>query len=205
VWRPYLHWASQLDINDVIVTFNYDRVLETMMGGPIVDAGGQGFTLINDEGRVDYARAAKTARILKLHGSVSWRANLGGGHWGFAETNDPEFAVRCDPTEMSIGTPGRAKHQATSQFQGLWSIAVRELAEASRVYIIGYSFPDSDSDPAMAILDAFRKNPMEREVRVVVGNDSTTQERIRYHFRNAARVEVEPATAQRFFQSWTRD
>ncbi|MGA2451049.1 MAG: hypothetical protein ABTD50_20500 [Polyangiaceae bacterium] len=29
-WRPFRHWAARLSENDTVVTFNYDRVIETL-------------------------------------------------------------------------------------------------------------------------------------------------------------------------------
>jgi hypothetical protein len=204
VWRPYLNWASQLDKDDVIISFNYDRVIESMLGGPIIDNGGTGLHVITDERKLGLAFHAKTARLLKLHGSVSWRTSDGVPGWGFTETNDSEFALSCPAEQLAIGTPGRAKQSTTQQFRGLWSLASRELADASLVYVVGYSFQDSDSNPAMEFLSALRQTPMDRELRVVVGHDEATQRRIAYHFQSIAKVQVEQATAERFFQSWRR-
>lgn len=142
---------------DVIVTFNYDTVIEESISndGPHWDpSDGYGF---NASGvTLDWARRWRNThnkvasrgsefRLLKLHGSINWT---------LYKTN----AVRLKPRpyvvrarngapvfdKCSVLPPGWHKRIDINPYRQLWRKARLKLEMCSRLAIIGYSLPETD-------------------------------------------------------------
>jgi hypothetical protein len=83
-WLPYVLWASRLKKNDTVITFNYDRIPELLEMNSDRTFGPSRLSVIFpakedwaiDE-KISSARAASSAPVFKLHGSVNWVAKDG--------------------------------------------------------------------------------------------------------------------------------
>ncbi len=178
LWEPFRRWRDVLRQpksadKHTIITFNYDRVLETLGFGDWVLLPGLGATLAD--------------HVLKLHGSVDWkRVGKSGAPADpapadpavaeatasvtFERHEDQHFAATCTDDELAIAPPGPAKALMTLEIEPLWKIAEQRLAEANAVCFIGYRFPPTDSTARRRILKAIPSG-FASLVHVVLGPD----------------------------------
>lgn len=140
------------DSTTTIININYDTVLEDALHRNGIPW---------HYGYVDTTiqREASSLRILKPHGSLNWRSR---GNEPSAEiTTDYRLAPvdhRCEsdnrfeeamiipPTQIkqAITVAETQNHVTNSLFTAIWHNMIETLAEASRVFVIGYSFPPTD-------------------------------------------------------------
>ncbi|MCA9024788.1 MAG: SIR2 family protein [Planctomycetaceae bacterium] len=163
------HWAAQLrqeETNDTIISFNYDRVLETLVSeNPDLHFKTGG----------DCEPLPFVTDVLKLHGSVDWR-------WTEHTTleiqeNEPYFALNANDNELAIATPGpRKQSTVTDMFEPLWLLAEQQLQEAHAIVFLGYRFPPTDAQARQRILRAVRRGSAERDVEfhIVLGPDTNS-------------------------------
>jgi hypothetical protein len=110
-----------------------------------------------------------SARVLKLHGSASWRRD---GEFVRA-TEDPLFALSCPDSELAIASPGPAKQELTKMIDNIWSKAMQAINTAECVVFMGYRFPPSDSRAKKKLLEALTANrAMYLPVHIVLGPDA---------------------------------
>lgn len=69
-----------------------------------------------------YSESESSIKLIKLHGSINW--------------------VKVSDSETFIVPP--TWNKTDSEIRRLWNIAYKELQEAKRIIIIGYSFPETD-------------------------------------------------------------
>jgi NAD-dependent SIR2 family protein deacetylase len=139
---------------DAVITFNYDLLLEREM----IPLGlGPEYSL--DPARSDlpmvFANPVLRLKLLKMHGSTNWIV--------CSECKDRIY-VRV-PNEAQVASvvgaqPCPACHQTTLRpfivpptwnkgieegfLRPVWSTALQELLGAGRIFIVGYSFPETD-------------------------------------------------------------
>jgi NAD-dependent SIR2 family protein deacetylase len=136
---------------DSIITFNYDlvleRELETRKILPIYNCGPN----------ATYSQAFREEQIelnlLKLHGSINWGIcrDCNRLHHLFYNQylvkNLPEnICTQCRkaiPTFLIV-PPTWNKGTEEEFIHNVWKAALKELMEAGRIFIIGYSFPETD-------------------------------------------------------------
>jgi hypothetical protein len=170
--KPLLRaFARGLEPGDVVVTFNWDTLVERSLvaaGKPISLAG-------HDPSRIS---------ILKLHGSLSWVKWEPGvkpkepGHLlrlspGIGTTKDYAYADVWDAldTPPLIVPPIAAKRPVRGEFfTRLWSDAYGAVKTAEKVVVIGYSMPNDDLQARGLIGRALRAR---RRRYVVVDPDVT--------------------------------
>lgn len=151
-------------VGDAIVTFNYDRVVETARdaakGGCIVEA-------------LPHADTSGDVPLFKLHGSVDWQ-RAGGS----IQSNErADFALVCSDDEMVIASPGPTKSAVATQLQDLWERALLRIRQAEAVVFIGYRFPPSDSQARRKIVAALIGNESrELWLGTVLGPDTTNKD-----------------------------
>ncbi|HEY4239430.1 MAG TPA: SIR2 family protein [Kofleriaceae bacterium] len=161
-WQPYRKWMRRLRGGDVIVSFNYDRVVELLAEEG--EAGAHVVTSPMDEDEYSLAEI-DGPRLYKLHGSVDWIRN---GDEIRRELWSPDLLRRND---LAIATPGDGKMElAKSTFRYLWRKAEEALSAASEIHLIGFRFPPSDAHPRDRLLGAIAKNDQrDLNVHVVLG------------------------------------
>ena len=156
-WKPYQAWADSLDSQkDVVLTFNYDTVLETI--NPVLFDP----VLPNASPRED------AVPVYKLHGSVNWI--LQDGRPVVAEP----LASLKKRADILLATPSPLRNAAVAPlFEALWLPAMTAISDASFVVVIGYSFPRSAAQTRTRLLDALTRNAVERarQTHLVLGPD----------------------------------
>lgn len=163
---PYRHWISKLRSNDIIISFNYDTLVETVakisesqLNTPM--PGGNG--------------TADRPTLLKLHGSVDWTRSHDGGMENRRSYNDSPLGISstCNPI---IATPGASKGKFVIDFKSHWEQARNAVQNADYIHIVGYRFPESDS---AAILNPMRDCKESTKVNIVLGPDLTRPDVVR--------------------------
>ena len=146
---------SQLAWNHTVITFNFyavPEILQTSEGRlSVVDPK-------NVKTSIKAAHDEDKAPVLKLHGSLTWSTNVGGG--GFEMTCQPETALEYLGTrEVVIGLPGPKKRGLYADtLKDLREAAVNALQVAGQVIFVGYRFPPTDADARRFLLGAIRNN-----------------------------------------------
>lgn len=159
-WGPYLRWAQSLTENDTVISFNYDRVPETLRLPAFArvilpDLDGNAHNITN------------ICAILKLHGSVDWCVTENA-----IEQKDERFALSCDDQQLAIATPGPGKaRDAQENFDDLWRLAVDSIQKATAVVFVGYRFPPTDSMAREKLLGALTANKDGVRCHVVLGTN----------------------------------
>jgi hypothetical protein len=171
-WQPYQQWLGLLREYDSILTFNYDRVVETLR--PNVGNSTWAVHVVgvdNNFAETEWENVARRRRLpllYKLHGSVNW--NIENGQ---IKKSDWSPALLEEASTLAIATPGDSKMEmAGGVFRKLWSKAEEALREAEEIFILGFRFPPSDALPRDRLLAQIRDNEVGTLcVHVVLGPD----------------------------------
>lgn len=138
------------ETSDWVLTFNYDELLEGAaeeLGVP-VDFGDGGM----NEGEGS-AVSGPRLKLMKLHGSLGWVRCTGCRYMGkivseFTDHYEQKYLCpSCGQDgEPFIVPPSWNKLQTPGfpTIRGLWSRAYDVLRRARRIFVIGYSLPESD-------------------------------------------------------------
>ncbi len=192
-WRPYLRWVDQLDADQAIVTFNYDRVLEVLSQQATGRLGLVRPRLQSAQCPDGIERPANGARVYKLHGSVDWRRHTPAAEDQLAEIDlptgrganvdpDPHFALSCERDDLALATPGPAKQDLirTTTLRFLWDAAEKEIKDAEVIVFLGYRFPPSDTYSLERLLGAMASNQVPYlDVHSVLGPDRARPDSVR--------------------------
>lgn len=206
LWMPYLRWANQLQRDDVILTFNYDNVLD-LMDPHLTQTKLRWMVPKNTRGELGEFGNSKGPRVFHLHGHVGWQRDAKG------LIGRVEPAAHLHPEKAVMGMPGPSKKELSdSHLTQVWSRAFAELAEADRVVFVGYRFPESDGLARHSILEALRSNQKAR-VYIVLGPGNGKGSKdiarvaamINWTRTNADDAEVERMWAEDFFEAFERD
>jgi SIR2-like domain len=134
------------DRRDTIITFNYDRTVETALRALNVvpySYGLSGERVAFQEGNTEIVSEQlaeeATIRVLKLHGSVNWAIPGDQKLTVYGSYND----IRERALIPALAAPTWRK-DFDGQLSDVWEIAVRSLQTATRIVIIGYSIPQTD-------------------------------------------------------------
>ena len=198
LWEPYCQWAQQIqqeNVYHVVLTFNYDRVLETI---PL--------SYFHVRKPNEDEMLGRTP-VYKLHGSVSWQRTANGV---VLNATDELFALSASSSEIAIATPGPTKKTMIVGLNRLWEDALDHLRTADYIYFIGYRFPPSDSEARRRLLGAIRENrsPL-RRIEIVLGPERTSDvlrlEGLLLHtVKNPNRVRVHHLYAEDFLTTYCK-
>ncbi len=135
--------------NSSVVTFNYDVILDNAC----VDQQICPYYCLPDE-----KESLPSLKIFKLHGSANWMTcsnplceNDGKlvsvkGYGKFLDEYKNGACSKCDQKQLMplIVPPSWDKTQFREILGNIWKEAGKEIREAKRIFIIGYSLPDAD-------------------------------------------------------------
>ncbi len=158
-WAPYRRWAETMQAHDRVITFNYDRVVETAAHAEERAASGQ---------PVEELHSKETPWWLyKLHGSVDWAMAEGACVFG----KHPDDVLLNRRMLPAIAIPGPAKRtHCTTLFSVLWVQAMEAMQKTGTIVFVGYRFPPTDNDAKRQLLEAIRDNEQPHlTVRIVLG------------------------------------
>jgi len=131
------------DMEDCVITFNYDTVLEESIWG-LGGAVDYGISRVRMEGRQNAGNPKFVTPVFKLHGSANWakpsdpsdhkvRASIFDSYRDFGESLVP-----------LVVPPTWKKGDLAPMFAEIWRGARNALAKATRICIVGYSMRATD-------------------------------------------------------------
>jgi hypothetical protein len=143
----------------------------------------------------------RRTRLLKLHGSVTWRVDA--DQCRYVEI---EEALRQTQVNYAMAVPGPSKWDTAKRlFEPLWKEAEDAIRQADAIVFLGYRFPETDSEARRRILTAIANNQSARRLRihVVLGADLGHRDVVR--MRRLVEVCVGPNRTQVRTQSEDED
>jgi hypothetical protein len=190
-WRPFVRWERELLAKgDTIVSFNYDRVVETLRHARnaklsrVPGATESKLGVVFPASEIDRGTFPECP-VLKLHGSVDWKKATARDGSVTVTTPDKQsvFALFCPAEQLAIATPGPSKAREAKGFKSIWGLAKDALKQADAVVFIGFRFPETDADARAELLGAIRENNAgipghHLSLHVVLGLPSPQSERL---------------------------
>ena len=184
------------------ITFNYDDFLDEALAltGGWNPYWGYGFfcpssrdTIADLEG----LETDSTLRLLKLHGSINWRAKLGyvspvaidsithHHDWGRMSLRHPQVGGHLEPEPVMV-PPVLSKSSLVEQpvLRLVWSHAFASLEKAHEVTFIGYSFPATDIAARTLFTEVLKDLPREDIHVVNFSREDSDAEQIRRRYRS---------------------
>jgi hypothetical protein len=171
LWNPRKQSAGQAV--DSVVSFNYDLILEREMISlgvrPVYECTGAAYY----EG---FPALPLGLKLLKMHGSANWlhcsRCDV---LWAFApekakvsEVPGTECPSCKQPGLSTLIVPPTWNKGIEAKFiLPVWKEVLAELTSAGRIFIIGYSFPESDQFFKYLLGLALSKNTSLTEIHIV--------------------------------------
>ena len=146
--------SRHVRVGDVILTFNYDCLVETLLREIGLWSLRDGYGIeLTDHLRELETQSVSAILVLKLHGSVGWfsgimvndlrialSARQAIGYPNLKEHGPFDFGV----THVSV-LPSYLKSFSRYPLPQLWRRAAECIARAERIAFVGYSFPEADS------------------------------------------------------------
>jgi hypothetical protein len=138
-----LHDEPSANKNSVI-TFNYDTLLEDGLASSGIE-----FTYGLPEAAADYQVGAKCSKnvedttfpVYKLHGSVNWSVESPSSqkvkvYWDYSDVAKNERILLVPPTWRKV---------FGDHLTSVWDKSVRAISEATRIVVLGFSMPPTDT------------------------------------------------------------
>lgn len=131
---------SSREVDDCVITFNYDTVLEEALWelGGAVDYGVS--RVLNQVAR-SAARPRFVIPVFKLHGSSNWARSVKQEFRAVIHDRYADFGSEHAPL---VVPPTWKKGDLAPMFAEIWRGAREALAKATRICIVGYSMPQTD-------------------------------------------------------------
>ena len=176
-WLPYDRWAIAIDADDVIVSFNYDDVVERVM------ARNERPLWVPNPRMPSLGSASKGhLSLLKLHGSVTFRDTI-------LHPPEPDTVANLDRNPAYIATPGRGKRDnCLTSYLELWRKASDAIARCDCMCVIGYRCPPTDEMAKAMLIDSLARHDAKPTVELVLGDDHQAAARLAALLRGLARV-----------------
>lgn len=155
--------------SDIVISFNYDLVLEESLRK--FEWYAQYFpqtTATDPQHRQRFEHKDRHTPLLKLHGSINWGMNKDGIY-----IENPMKLIDKDVLYPVITPPTWNKSIFFSEFSELWAAALRAIAEATRIFIIGYSFPEADQHFKYFLAAGLAENTTLRSLVIINPTDLT--------------------------------
>jgi hypothetical protein len=142
-----------INLKDTVISFNYDMVLDRVLDKHIfplaIDyvVNRQYFNLVDPHHKSPAYRLPRL-KLLKMHGSIGFKVCKTCGIVVADNNKAPDQCVVCksDLSENSslIIPPTWNKGEHRDHVNEIWKESFKELSNARRIIIIGYSFPETD-------------------------------------------------------------
>lgn len=178
-WHPYIRWVVNVQPEDVIITFNYDRILDIInRASAEVRPRIPLFVSPMDKSfKVKLKKGKGNIAVCHMHGNVSWKIPTNGKGPIVIDRKGP--VAHLHPNRAVIGTPGLGKLELSrGLLKPVWDYALASLEAADAVVFVGYRFPPSDSVSKLELLGRLKKNE-KAKVHCVLGPSSPDVGRLR--------------------------
>ena len=189
--------------NCCCITFNYDDFLDEALAqiGNWNPYWGYGFVCPSSSDTIASSGHGRMLdpplRLLKLHGSINWRAKLGYARplaidsithhdeWSDPSYVDSKVDGHLEPEPVMV-PPVLSKSGLVEQpvLRLVWSHAFEKLETAHEVTFIGYSFPTTDMAARTLFSEALEDLPLEDITVVNLSRDDSEAEATRERYRS---------------------
>lgn len=155
---------------DIIISFNYDLVMESLLTPENFDYN---YCL---EGRISNSKNEALC-LLKLHGSINLYYCPRCGE----VTGESLICRQCSTTDKVVAlrhfiiAPTLFKSFTLPALRRLWFTALKALAGASQVYIIGYSLPKADILSHQLFDFAWRMSTQSQAIHIINGPKAASE------------------------------
>jgi len=165
-WSAHYSWWLKVKPGHSIVTFNYDRVVETLEAHRMshLHTGSSPLLAVTPTTDEDMVTHESIIPLFKLHGSVDWRRtppatpNARATYTALADqARDAHHLFTAPKNTIAIAMPGPAKKETTSDLKPVWESAESAIENAEAIVFVGYSFPKSDSYALARLLGAVER------------------------------------------------
>lgn len=148
--------------DNTFITFNYDTILEQALW----NLGFKVNYALNRFGRhnIDDLISPDGVKVLKLHGSVNWSAP---GTTGRILNVYRDYAECLASGLSTFLVPPTWQKNFAGPYQQIWNETISALRKASRIIIIGFSMPETDTHFKYLISAGLQSNVSVRQVRFI--------------------------------------
>jgi len=177
-YKDFISMIRKSDYKDTIITFNYDLLFENI----VLQYDGTNCNYLIPgivPGRIKY---------IKLHGSANWLScpkckaeeiKVADATLGIRRILELRTA-KCnncgEPKEPLLVPPTWNKSKYQEPIGKLWRHAIRELSEANRIIIIGYSLPETDTFFKYLLTVAIHRNKFLEKI-IIINKSEETKDR----------------------------
>ena len=184
------------------ITFNYDDFLDEALAGTGSWSPYRGYGFFCQPSREGVASFGSKVTdsgfwLLKLHGSINWRAKLGYASpiaidsithhhvWRKLSPSDPQISDYLEPEPVMV-PPVLSKSSLVEQpvLRLVWSHVFASLETAREVTFIGYSFPATDMAARTMFSEALKDLPRDNINVVNLSRDQSEAADTRERYRS---------------------
>lgn len=178
-------FSNTAPIDNTIITFNYDLLPETGLEGLGIPFDyGIGGLKANFEPTLPagWGHDSSGVRLLKLHGSLNWA--YPGGRGGKMRVFENYAAVRAAQLVPVIVPPTWRKDLDDKPLVKAWELALAALEQATRIYVLGFSMPETDTHFRYLMAAGLQKNISLRNLTFVAKDGAQLDQRARRFLRD---------------------
>ncbi len=161
-WAPYEFYAAMMsglltepsaNARNTVITFNYDTILEDALKTIGVTCD---YRL---SGHMEPVTQEPILPVLKMHGSVNWgvQTSENAFHASPFSARESYAAVRDNSERVALIPPTWHK-KFDGGLDGVWDAAVAAIEQATRVIIVGFSIPATDTHFKYLLAAGLRNN-----------------------------------------------
>jgi hypothetical protein len=154
---------SNLAVSDIVISFNYDLVLEQAFRLLSINAD---YCLPEAEYPTDIKPDSHSPKLIKLHGSINWGLH-GSTSEGVRVFNNPIELVDDDDRYPVLLPPTWDKGAFVRTLASVWSKGIEALRNATRLILVGYSIPEGDNHFRYFLASGLRDNHSLRKLVIV--------------------------------------
>ena len=173
------NWNNQNNFStNSIITFNYDLIVEealTSLSIPYNYAVGQKKS--SSESHVE---------LLKLHGSINWGEKV--GSTTSYETDNKSYEELLNKGQTPQLVPPTWRKIFTGPLRNIWDNSIQSLEKATRIIVIGFSMPATDSHFKYLMAAGLQKNISLREIVFVNPDGANLEQKAKALFGDATIV-----------------
>ena len=185
---------------NTIITFNYDLVIEDALRA-LRQSYRYGWESKASECHDEYADRTSQTPLLKLHGSVNWATH---DEPGKGPAIYADYQQVREKGEVPLLVPPSWSKGFSGIFLDVWHEAVERIATATRIVVMGYSMPPTDTHFIYLLAAGLRENVSLREI--VFANPDDMSGKVKEKFTEYAPVRVITGHNGRFenFHEWAQ-
>lgn len=163
-------WSNKNQINtNTIISFNYDLIVENAL---------KNLSIPYKYGIEPKESTSEDIQLLKLHGSINWGLRTKSASYEVYNTYSDLLSSGQSPQIV----PPTWRKIFTGQLTQVWDKSLNALEKATRIIVIGFSMPETDSHFKYLMASGLQKNVSLREILFINPDKETVASRARTLF-----------------------